>query len=317
MNHERVEMRSLLIAGVAVLLTFGSVGVSSGLGNGVEPAAAGQEAVGQESADQEVAEQEAADQESAAQESETSEIGRRGGPGCCARGAAAAEGRGCWRAGEAADGSGCRRSGAAAEGSGCRRSGEGGCCGSMGRHSGPGAGGGRMGRGPGHGRSGFGPGHGRAGGGPGQGAADRGMGHGGGPAVMQTARALVHDYREAIERQVEEIENGVVTVTRAPSSPEAAEAIARHVSEMKQLLASGGRVRMWDPLFRELFDRADEISLEIEQLEDGMRVTETSDDPAVVKLIQAHARKVSEFVERGPAAVHEETPLPAGYDPAS
>jgi hypothetical protein len=73
---------------------------------------------------------------------------------------------------------------------------------------------------------------------------------------------------------------------------------------------------MWDPLFRELFARADEISIEIEQLEDGMRVTETSDDPAVVQLIQAHARKVNEFVERGPAAVHEETPLPAGYAPA-
>ena len=131
---------------------------------------------------------------------------------------------------------------------------------------------------------------------------------------MQTARALVHDYRQDIERQVEEVDNGVVTVTRAPANAEAAQAIARHVREMKQLLASGGRVRMWDPLFRELFDRAGEISMDIEELEDGMRVTETADDPEVVALIQAHARKVTEFIERGPAAVHEETPLPVGYE---
>jgi hypothetical protein len=133
---------------------------------------------------------------------------------------------------------------------------------------------------------------------------------------METVRSLVHDYREVIERQVEEVENGVVTVTRAPSSPAAVEAIGRHVREVKLLLEEGGRVRMWDPLFREIFDRADEISMEIEELEDGVRVTETSKDPEVVSLIQAHARKVTEFLERGPAAVHEETALPAGYGAA-
>ena len=156
-------------------------------------------------------------------------------------------------------------------------------------------------------------GHGRHGAGMGRVRHGVGMGHGGGPAVMQTARALMHDHRWEIERRIEEIDDGVITVTRSPSSPAAAAAIRRHVREMKGLLESGGRVRQWDPLFRELFERADEISIEIEQLEDGMRVIETSDDPEVVKLIQAHARKVTEFVERGPTAAHEQTPLPADY----
>lgn len=133
---------------------------------------------------------------------------------------------------------------------------------------------------------------------------------------METARVLVHQHRQEIERQVEELDNGVVTVTRAPSSPEAAEAIDRHVREMKRVLESGGRVRMWDPLFREIFDHADKITMEIEKLEDGVRVTETSADAEVVKLIQAHAHKVTEFLDRGPAAVHEETPLPEGYGTA-
>ena len=56
--------------------------------------------------------------------------------------------------------------------------------------------------------------------------------------------------------------------------------------------------------------------MEIEELADGMRVTETSADPQVVELLRAHARKVTEFIERGPAAVHEPTPLPAGWGAA-
>ena len=82
---------------------------------------------------------------------------------------------------------------------------------------------------------------------------------------------------------------------------------------MRGLLEGGGQIRSWDPLFREIFEHRDEIVMEIEQLEDGVRVTETADNPEVVKLIRTHARKVSEFVARGPAAVHEETPIPAGY----
>jgi hypothetical protein len=82
---------------------------------------------------------------------------------------------------------------------------------------------------------------------------------------------------------------------------------------MQELLESGGRIRMWDPLFVEIFDRSEEIEMVVEMLDDGVRVTETSDDPEVAKLIQAHARKVDEFVARGPEAAHEATPLPAGY----
>jgi hypothetical protein len=183
----------------------------------------------------------------------------------------------------------CARDAAVDERPRCQRRAEGGCCGPM---NGPA--GGWNGRGPGAG----------------------GGWRGGGPAVMQTARALVHDYRHLIERQVEEIEGGVVAVTRSPSSPQAAAAIRRHVLEMKGLLESGGRVRVWDPLFRELLERGDQISMEIEELADGMRVTETSADPQVVELLRTHARKVTEFIERGPAAVHEPTPLPAGWDAA-
>lgn len=141
-----------------------------------------------------------------------------------------------------------------------------------------------------------------------------GMGMGtGSPGRMESIHALVHSYRLDIQREVEEIEGGVVTVTRSPSNPEAARTLARHVQEMSDLLEGQGRIRGWDPVFREIFDHRSEIDLEIEWLEDGVRVTETSENPEVVKLIRAHARKVSDFVARGPAAVHEETPLPDDY----
>ena len=82
---------------------------------------------------------------------------------------------------------------------------------------------------------------------------------------------------------------------------------------MKDLLEGGGRIRAWDPHFSEIFDHYDEVDMVVEALDDGVRVTETSENPEVVKLIRAHARKVDDFVARGPAAVHEPTALPDDY----
>jgi len=181
----------------------------------------------------------------------------------------------CCRSAEVADGStGCGRRGAKA---------------GMGRGRGQGGGGRGMGR---------------------SGESGRGSGPGGRPE-MASIRELMHDYRQDIIRDIEDLANGVVTVTRSPDNPEAARALSKHVEEMKSLLESGGRIRAWDPLFREVFRHADEVDMVIEPLADGMRVIETSENPEVVKLIQAHARKVSDFLARGPEAAHEPTPLPS------
>jgi hypothetical protein len=56
------------------------------------------------------------------------------------------------------------------------------------------------------------------------------------------------------------------------------------------------------------------ITIEFENVKNGILVTSTSEDDEVVKLIRAHAYKVSEFVERGMEAMHEATPLPADYN---
>lgn len=138
-----------------------------------------------------------------------------------------------------------------------------------------------------------------------------GAGHGkmGGHAeLMQKIHSLV-DNHESITRTVEKVEGGVVTETRT-TDLSLVPTLQQHVRQMYELLESGGSIRHWDPLFVEIFEHADKIEMDMEMLEDGIRVRESSKDPYVAKLIQAHAEKVNEFVERGRDAMHEPTAVP-------
>jgi hypothetical protein len=128
--------------------------------------------------------------------------------------------------------------------------------------------------------------------------------------LMASIHFLI-DHRDQVVREVEPIDGGVLTTTRAPKNPELAAKIQQHVREMYALLENGGRIHQWDPLFKALFDNAEKIELTYEDLEDGIRVRETSTDPEVVELIRAHAEKVNDFVARGREAMHEATPLPS------
>ena len=83
---------------------------------------------------------------------------------------------------------------------------------------------------------------------------------------------------------------------------------------MQERMESGHGMRWWDPLFAELFRHHDKIRMEIEDIEGGVRVRETSDDPEVAKLIRQHAiHGVSEFVEKGYERARQSSPLPEGY----
>ena len=56
---------------------------------------------------------------------------------------------------------------------------------------------------------------------------------------------------------------------------------------------------MRDPMFRAVFANAKAIEMKVETTKKGVRVTETSKDPFVAKLIQAHAQVVSLFLKSG------------------
>lgn len=119
---------------------------------------------------------------------------------------------------------------------------------------------------------------------------------------------------EKIQRRVETLDNGVKTWTES-NDPELVPVIQIHVRQMKERVENNRPVRQMDPLFREIFEHANEIKMQIENTEKGIFVLETSDNAQVVKLIQQHAhRAVSEFVEQGMSRAMEPTPLPDGYE---
>ena len=103
---------------------------------------------------------------------------------------------------------------------------------------------------------------------------------------------------EQITRTVKNLDDGVETLTES-EDPEIAEKIQEHVKWMEWRVEKTKPIRMRDPLFAELFKHTDKIKMQREETRKGIRVTETSSDPDVARLIQAHAEVVSKFVERG------------------
>ena len=115
--------------------------------------------------------------------------------------------------------------------------------------------------------------------------------------------------RADIRRTVKNLTNGVKTVTES-DKPEVAAKVREHVAAMHKRVKEGKGIHYRDPLFAELFRHYDKITMTVEKTEKGVKVTETSDDPYVVKLIQAHAAVVTKFVQNGHAEVRKNHPLP-------
>lgn len=132
---------------------------------------------------------------------------------------------------------------------------------------------------------------------------------------MRSIHGLLTNH-EKIARQVEDIPNGVRTVTTS-DNPQVAQLIRTHVRQMKARFERDQPIRLMDPVFRELFKHRDKASLAYEDIPGGIRVTHTSDDPQVVLLIRQHARGfVSEAAEQGMRRAMHPTPLPEGYGAA-
>lgn len=154
----------------------------------------------------------------------------------------------------------------------------------------------------------------------------RGQGFRGGrgPGVQARGPAEQHDDRhdadrevfqfllsnhDKIKRTVKELPNGVESLTES-DSPEVTAKLQEHVEWMADRVKTASPIRMRDPLFAEIFKHTDKIKMKHENTDKGIRVTETSEDGYVVKLIQAHAKVVSGFVERGFAEAMKNHPLP-------
>ena len=138
-----------------------------------------------------------------------------------------------------------------------------------------------------------------------------GKGRGINPAFAAD-RDLFHEllqHRADIRREVKKTDHGVETLTES-DKPEVAAAIQRHVASMEKRVKDKQPIHLRDPLFAEVFRHADQITFVYEKTDKGLRVTETSDDSYVVKLIQAHAEVVSLFIKNGFEEVQRNHDLP-------
>lgn len=111
---------------------------------------------------------------------------------------------------------------------------------------------------------------------------------------------------EAINRTVENLPNGIRTVTGS-DDPEVMAVIASHVTGMIARVEEGRdpQIFIQSPTLDIFFERRDSITTEIDVTDEGIVVVQTSDDPEVVAALHEHAGEVTAMVERGMDAVHE------------
>lgn len=128
-------------------------------------------------------------------------------------------------------------------------------------------------------------------------------------ADMQVFHQLI-DNRAKITRTVTPRSDGVESLTES-DDPAIAKLIQSHVDAMAARVKEARPIHQRDPLFVEVFKHADQIVVHAEATPAGVRVTETSQDPYVVKLIQAHAEVVSLFLKNGQEEMMKNHAVPA------
>jgi hypothetical protein len=136
--------------------------------------------------------------------------------------------------------------------------------------------------------------------------------HGGNDAQASEDMRVFHfllDNREKIDRRVTKLPNGVQTVTES-NDPAVAQGIRDHVQAMRLRLTEKRPIHARDPLFAAIFRSADDVQMSVEPTANGVKIVETSANPRVVALIQAHADVVSKFIENGRAEMHKDHPVP-------
>lgn len=118
------------------------------------------------------------------------------------------------------------------------------------------------------------------------------------------------DNRKEITRKVTKLEKGIETITES-TNPKIVDKLQGHVESMYKRVKENRPIHARDPLFAELFRHADKIKMTLEKTKNGVKVVETSEDPYVAKLIQAHADVVNLFVKNGREEMPKNHALPA------
>ncbi len=111
---------------------------------------------------------------------------------------------------------------------------------------------------------------------------------------------------QTLKREVVNLPNGIRTTTSS-SDPQVMEVLVSHVVGMIDRVEMGRdpQVIIQSPTLDIFFARHEAILTDIDIQGDAIVVTQTSDDPEMVKALHTHAGEVSDMAARGMQAVHE------------
>ncbi len=106
-----------------------------------------------------------------------------------------------------------------------------------------------------------------------------------------------------IQRATQYLPNGIIDAT-VSSDPKTAGIIQAHVIEMYNRLATNRPFNyMMSPSATAMLQNPDQYQRSYRLLPTGIEVTETSDDPEMVKVIYAHAKELDRFAKEGMPAM--------------
>ncbi|WP_416881907.1 hypothetical protein [Marivita sp.] len=118
--------------------------------------------------------------------------------------------------------------------------------------------------------------------------------------------ALMFQRFQTLSREVENLPNGIRTVTRS-SDPQVMDALVSHTVGMIDRVGqmNDPKIFIQSPTLDIFFARGDRIQSEVDVTDEGVIVVQTSDDPEVVAALHIHAAEVTAMVEQGMHAVHQ------------
>ncbi|MDC1228111.1 hypothetical protein N8Z63_00035 [Octadecabacter sp.] len=118
--------------------------------------------------------------------------------------------------------------------------------------------------------------------------------------------AVLFNNFDTITRKVENLPNGIRTVTRS-SDADVMDALVNHsvgmIDRVGQL--DDPKILIQSPTLYIFFLQGEDIVSEVSIEDEGLIVVQTSENPQIVEALQVHAAEVSAMADRGMQAVHE------------
>ena len=127
-------------------------------------------------------------------------------------------------------------------------------------------------------------------------------------ATLEESAELAAMFRnfETITREVINLPNGIRTATRS-SDEDVMHLLVSHVLGMVRRVEEGDdpQIEIQSSTLDIFFVKGKEIKTDIDVTDEGIVVTQTSDNPELVAALQKHAIEVSAMVDHGMEAVHK------------